>query len=298
MKILFCSDGSVEAENAVRFAAPIAAGCQADATILGISENPDTQDALLQSLRRGQEILKQHHLNAELATKAGRPVPEIVKRTRETPCDLVVIGARRRPGHGPVLRSVKAYQIVEAVEPPVLVVVGEPRPMRRILLCTGGGPHALKAVQFTGTLARCAQAEVTLFHVLAAPPALYADLLRREEDVDRLLHSDSALGRHLRQQQEGLTQLGVPCAIRVRHGLIIPELLTELQQTRYDLVVSGSSPARERLRAYIMGNVTRQIVNHAEWPVLILRTAPAPHRWPGFVSSLFSAPHPFSRQSR
>jgi nucleotide-binding universal stress UspA family protein len=290
MKMLFCSDGSAAAENAVRFGALIAAGCHAETTILGISEQAGTEDALVQSLRRSQELLKQHNLNAELITKAGRPVTEIVKRTRETPYDLVVIGAERRPGRTPALRSVKAYQIIEAVAPPVLVVLGERPALRRILLCSSGGAQAGKAVELTGTIAGGAQAEVTLFRVLAAPPALYADLLQQEEDVDRLLLSDSALGRGLRQQQATLAQLGVACTVRLRHGLVVPELLMELRQAEYDLVVAGSSPAGDPLRAYMLGNVTREIVNHAQWPVLVVRTGAGAHRWSNLISLLFSRP--------
>ena len=58
MKMLFCSDGSAAAENAVRFGALIAAGCHAETTILGICEQAGTEDALVQSLRRSQELLK------------------------------------------------------------------------------------------------------------------------------------------------------------------------------------------------------------------------------------------------
>ena len=290
MKMLFCSDGSAAAENAVRFGALIAAACHAETTILGISEQAGTEDALVQSLRRSQELLKQHNLNAELITKAGRPVTEIVKRTQETTYDLVVIGAERRPGRTPALRSVKAYQIIEAVAPPVLVVLGERPALRRILLCSSGGAQAGKVVELTGMIASGAQAEVTLFHVLAAPPAMYADLLQQEEDVDRLLLSDSALGRGLRQQQATLTQLGVACTVRLRHGLVVPELLMELRQAEYDLVVAGSSPAGDPLRAYMLGNVTREIVNHAQWPVLIVRTGAGAHRWSNLISLLFSRP--------
>lgn len=292
MKMLFCSDGSAAAENAVRFAALIAAGSHAETTILGICEQAGTEDALVQSLRRSQELLKQHSLSAELITKAGRPVTEIVKRTRETPYDVVVIGAERRPGRTPALRSVKAYQIIEAVAPPVLVVLGERPALRRILLCSTSGVQAGKAVELTGAIANGAKAEVTLFHVLAAPPAMYAGLLQQEEDVELLLHSDSALGRRLRQQQEALTQLGVACTVRLRHGLVVPELLMELRQVEYDLVVAGSSPARDPLRAYMMGNVTREIVNHAQWPVLVVRTGGEARRWSDFVHHLFSSSAP------
>jgi nucleotide-binding universal stress UspA family protein len=290
MKMLFCSDGSAAAENAVRFGALIAAGCHAETTILGICEQAGTEDALVQALRRSQELLKQHNLNAELITKDGRPVTEIVKRTRETPYDLVVIGAERRPGRTPALRSAKAYQIIEAVAPPVLVVVGERPVLRRVLLCSAGGAQAGKAVELTCTIAGGAKAEVTLFHVLAAPPAMFASLLQQEEDVELLLHSDSTLGRRLRQQQETLTQLAIACTVRLRHGLVVPELLMELRQAEYDLVVAGSSGARDPLRAYMLGNVTREIVNHAEWPVLIVRTGGEAHRWSDFVNRLFSSP--------
>ena len=292
MKMLFCSDGSAAAENAVRFGALIAAGCHAETTILGICEQTGTEDALVQSLRRSQELLKQHNLSAELITKAGRPVTEIVKRTRETPYELVVIGAERRPGRTPALRSAKAYQIIEAVAPPVLVVVGERPALRRLLLCSGGGAQTGRAVELAGTIAGGAQAEVTLFHVLAAPPAMFAGLLQQEEDVELVLHSDSALGRRLRQQQETLTQLGVVCNVHLRHGLVVPELLMELRQAEYDLVVAGSSPARDPLRAYMLGNVTREIVSHAEWPVLIVRTGGKAHRWSDLINLLFSGSNP------
>jgi nucleotide-binding universal stress UspA family protein len=292
MKMLFCSDGSAAAENAVRFGALIAAGCHAETTILGISEQSGTEDTLVQSLRRSQELLKQHNLNAELITKAGRPVTEIVKRTRETPYDLVIIGAERRPGRTPALRSVKAYQIIEAVAPSVLVVLGERPALRRILLCSSGGAQAGKVVELTGTIASSTQAEVTLFHVLAAPPALFANLLQQEEGVDRLLLSDSALGRGLRQQQATLAQLGVACTVRLRHGLVVPELLMELRHAEYDLVVAGSSPAGDPLRACVLGNVAREIVNHAQWPVLIVRTGAGAHSWSNLISLLFNRPTP------
>src|ERR1035441_362603 len=108
MKILFCSDGSSQAENAVRFGALIAAACQAEASILGIVEKTGHEDTVMQALRRAQEILKEYHLNAELITKAGRPVPEIIKRTQETKYDLVVIRAARKGTPGPFCTSARA----------------------------------------------------------------------------------------------------------------------------------------------------------------------------------------------
>jgi len=206
-----------------------------------------------------------------LITKAGRPVREIIKRTQETKYDLVIIGAAHKGTRGPLWMSARAYKIIESVEPPVLVVIGSCPQLRRILVCDGGTHKADAAVRFAGEIARHVNASVDLLHVLAEPPAVYANLVRSEENVGQLLQSDSELGRCLRHQKELLEKIAVPCEVRLRHGLVLDELLEELQRVEYNLVVSGSSPAHDRLRRYIMGNITREIVNRAELPVLVVR---------------------------
>src|SRR5580704_15570909 len=291
MKILFCSDGSPQSENAVRFGALIAAACQAEASVLGIVEKAGQEDKVMQALRRAQDILKEYHLNAELITKAGRPVPEIIKRTQETKYDLVIIGAARKGPRGPLCMSARAYKIIEAVAPPVLVVIGERTALRRILLCTGGTEQADATVQFAGEIARRVMATVDLLHVLAEPPAVYANLVKSEEDTSQILQSNSKLGRSLRHQKALLEKMGVPCEVRLPHGLVLDEVLQELQRSEYDLVVSGSSPSHDRLRAYIMGNVTREIVNRAELPVLVVRGGTkSDHGLGGFINHLLHRP--------
>ncbi len=287
MKLLFCTDGSLQAENAVRFGALIAAACGAETSVLGIAERAGQQDAMLQALRRAQEVLKEHGLNAELITKTGRPVREIVNRTKETKYDLVIIGATHQNACGPRSMSARAYRIIESVEPPVLVVIGAPKDLRRILLCTGGQLKADAAVQFTAEIAHCLPAIVTLFHVAAGPPAIYADLIERQENADRLLVGNSALGRALAHHKALLEKSGLTCELQLRYGVVISELLKELEQTAYNLVVSGSAPARGPLRQYVMDNLTREIVNRAELPVLVVRgKKPVVRRLRDFVGRL------------
>ena len=281
MKILFCSDGSREAEKAVRFGAPIAAACQADPSILGIAEKAEAEEVLLKSLRRVQDIFKKNNVEAKVITRVGRPVREIVKCTEENHYDLVVIGAMNKKDFrrlfDPVVMSVQAYTIIESVEPPVLVVSGGNPPLRRILLCTGGAEYIDKAIGLTGKIAQCANAVVDLVHVMPEVPAMYADLVQFEEDVDRVLESNSKLGLALRHQKDLLEKLGVFGEVRLRQGEVVPELLKEMQRTPYDLVVSGSMPAEETLRKYVMGDVAREILERVDLPVLIIRTGQKLH---------------------
>ena len=120
---------------------------------------------------------------------------------------------------------------------------------------------------------------------MAEPPAIYADLVQMEEDVDALLASGSELGRNLKAEKQLLEKLGVPTTVRVRHGLVIDQVFDELQEGSYDLIVSGSSRARGPLRHYIMGDVTRSILNRAPCPVLVARSKKSAGP-DGFFSSL------------
>src|ERR1043165_3353386 len=165
MKILICSDASEQAENAVRFAATIAGACKAETTILGITEKAGEEDRIFDALKNAQQLLREKGVNAEIISKAGEPIEEIVKRTDETAYDLVVIGATRKGTRGPFLMSAKAYKIIKAVAPPVLVVIGSRETLKRVMVCSGGEKYIDRAVEFTGKLAHATDAVVTLFHV-------------------------------------------------------------------------------------------------------------------------------------
>jgi nucleotide-binding universal stress UspA family protein len=276
MKILFCSDGSTKAEKALRFGARIAAACQAEVAVLGIAEKPGDQEALLEALHRSQKVFTEHHIDAQLFTEVGIPVKEIVKHCHQTPYDLVVVGAAPKSSFwrslDPMWMSVRVYKILESVETPVLVVIGDRPALHRILLCTGGAAYIEKAIEFTGHIAQCVNAVVDLFHVLPDTPAMYANLIELEEDVERLLESNSTLGRTLRRQKELLEKFGVFGEVRLGLGQVVPELLKALRRKGYDLVVTGSAPAEDRLSGYVISDVTREIVNRVMLPVLVIRT--------------------------
>ena len=72
--------------------------------------------------------------------------------------------------------------------------------------------------------------------------------------------------------------------IRIRHGLVIDQIFTDVRSSGHDMIVTGSSRARGPLRHYIMGDVTREIVNRATVPVLVARSDASPST--GFFASL------------
>jgi len=273
MKILICNDGSEQAERAMRLGATIAAANQAEVTLLGIQESPGASQALLDSLKRGQSLLEDKKIHAELITKSGTPIEEIVKRTGETRYDLVVIGAARKETRGAFWMSSKSYKLIKEVSSPVLSVAGDTTSISRILICSGGKRYIDDAVLLTGKIAAGLNASVTLLHVTSELPGILAHLPRLEQDAEFLLRSQSELAQNLRREKETLESMGVRTEAKLRHGGVLDQVLREIREGNYDLVVTGSALSRS-FRTYILGDITREILNRAICAVLVARGQP------------------------
>jgi len=276
MKILICSDGMPAADNAARIGGMLAAACHAETILLGIAEQPTDEQPLRQALDTQAESVRSLGVTPEIVIQAGDPIAEMLEQTTAVKYDLVVIGARRTRTTGLHWRSEKTYEVIKAVPAPVLVAIGDCTTLRRFLVCTGGKRYIEDAVHLTAQIAKAVGGTVTLLHVMAEPPAIYANLVRLEEDLDRLLESGSELGVNLVRQKKELEGMGVTTVVRVRHGIVADQVFAEARESEQDVIVTGSSRARGALRHYIMGDLTRTILNHAECPVLVARSGLPP----------------------
>jgi nucleotide-binding universal stress UspA family protein len=274
MKILICSDGTPSAQTAIELGGLLAGRLTAETTLLGIAEKSEDEQPLRDALQKQAQLLRQRGVSPDIVVQFGEPVLHILQQTSNTKYDLAVIGARWMGPVGDYWRSKRTYEVIKAIQPPVLVAIGKPRELKRFLLCTGGKEFIEQAVQFTGKFAAAVGASVTLLHVMAEPPAMYADLVRMEENVDQLLRSNSELGNNLRRQKRDLDRLGVSALVQLRHGIVIDQIFEEVREGNYDLLVTGTSQARGLLRHYIMGDLTRSILNRANVPVLVARAGP------------------------
>jgi nucleotide-binding universal stress UspA family protein len=271
MKILVCSDGMPASETAIQLAALLAAPLKAEITLLGIVEKSSDERPLREALEKQAQSLRTQNAQPDIVVRAGEPVRQILDQTSNASYDLVLVGARWTGTTGHYWRSERTYEVIKAIEPPVLVAIGECKQLKRFLVCTGGKEFIEQAVQFTGKIATALGASVTLLHVMAEPPAIYVNLVQLEENVDQLLESKSELGTNLLREKAELERLGVPAEVRLRHGIVIDQVFEEVRERDYDLIVTGTSQARGLLGHYIMGDLTRSILNRANCPVLVAR---------------------------
>ena len=191
MRLLICSDGTDPADNPTRLGGMIAGLCQSQTTLLGIAEDQSEEEPLRKALESEAGMLREMNVMPEIVVRSGEPIRQILAETTANEYDLAVIGARRKGSGGLYWRPEKTYEVIKAIPPPVLVASGEARRLRKLLVCTGGKRYIEAAVELTGRIAACVGASVTLLHVMAEPPAIYADLVRLEEDVDALLAAGS-----------------------------------------------------------------------------------------------------------
>src|SRR5271165_194809 len=181
MKIMVCSDGSERAREALLSAAIISVPTRADITILGITEIEQDQGRLLEALREDIEGFQKKCIKLDIVTKFGDPVKEIIQHTREITYDLVVISAERQRAQEFFLPSAKAYSIIETIVPPVLVVPKSRPNLKRILICSCGGPWIDSAVRVTVRSAKAACASSALLTLISEPWIMHTARVRPKE---------------------------------------------------------------------------------------------------------------------
>ena len=178
MNILICSDGTPAADDAARLGGMLARATKAQVTLLGIAENSGDEQPLRHVLDRQTNVLRQAGVDLRTAIQTGEPTAQILGETSAKKYDLIVIGSRRKDTGGHFWRSHRTYEIIKAVEPPVLVAIGAcERICRAFFYAAVANIISIPAVRLTGTLATAIHAEVTVFHIMAEPPAIYAHLL-------------------------------------------------------------------------------------------------------------------------
>ena len=131
MKILICSDGTSSAQSAIDLGGLFAAPLRAETTLLGIAEKSGDEQPLREALHTQAQSLTQRGVSPHIVVQFGEPVLQIVDQTSHSKYDLVVIGARWTGAVGHYWRSKRTYEVIKAIQPPVLVAIGECKELKR-----------------------------------------------------------------------------------------------------------------------------------------------------------------------
>jgi nucleotide-binding universal stress UspA family protein len=181
---------------------------------------------------------------------------------------LTVFGPFDRPLMRRWLRGRSYRRILGEIETPVLYVKQAHMQLRKILVCMGGLGFAKSAERLALFLAKCVDASVTLCHVVEPISYNYPIAKEIQDHWKNILETDTPQGQNLRDALKIAHDKDVTTTFHVRHGDVIHEIISEIHAHNYDLVVMGSPYKSANLRQLFMPNVTAEIAETVECPVL------------------------------
>lgn len=279
MRILVTSDGLDTLKRAAEYTAFVADPDRTTISLMGLCAGEREAETERQQLGSVREILREElGCPVEAFLRCGEAVVQILNEVERENYDLVVLGIHLRRRWSHLRPKFVARHVASRIHIPLLIVFPAWRRFCRILVCTGGGGKDLSIVRAAGRLAKRAEADVTVLHVMSQVPiSADAQVEDLERSADELIERDTREGAHLEQMLKTLAGLGLPpdrCEAKVRYGLVVDEIVRESEEG-YDLVVVGahhvsSERSWHELRELIQENIAERVIMEARRPVLIV----------------------------
>ena len=226
------------------------------ATDADVERHPELLEQARSRLGRAEAVALRH--------RSGPAERAIVAEAAEAYPDLIVVPPAGRKAIARMMRGSRVATIVRKVQADVLVARRPPPSIRRVLVALSGGPLTQTVVEAAVRLAGPLGAELLLLHVAPevtlpfghhpAPPASAG----AGGETDALVTIRAAAAR-----------VGA-ARVDAREGLVVEEILEEVEDGAHDLLVLGASSARA-VRGWAVEDVTERVLLHCPVSTLIVR---------------------------
>ena len=281
MKILMCTNGQEHAEKALNFAGEqLFRATKPETCVLTVTRKlndpPKTEEKWLE---RAKQILDHHDIATTTKIREGYISDEILRESREGNYDLLVMGSRRYSeilvGVTEVVLGDITQYILQKVETSLLVVK-EPRPLHKVLLCTDGSPQAEEALHFWGKLDIPAHPKINILNVVPEIYSRFKDILEpvSATQLEMLGTLPGKRTEYLYKAKDILAKYNIQAKVKLREGQAAEEILKELEND-YDLIVMGTG-GRKGDKKNTLGRQTRRVIRQAKIPVLAIRAKQSP----------------------
>jgi nucleotide-binding universal stress UspA family protein len=274
MHVLMATGGSPHSEAALRFGAEMAGRIGAAPTILTVIRHERDRPRAEAILARAGQLLQARVPQARTKIRVGQPAEEIIREAEEEGYNLILIGERQH--HHLMTRFLlgsTAERVVTHAPCPVIIAKGKIGPVRRILLCDSGAQSVSLFNRFVTQLGKLIEGEeaVTILHVMSqmsAGPGVIGRQL--QASAEELIAEHAPEGQLLEQDIRLLERLNIHPQSKIRHGLVVDEILAEARSGDYDLVAIGAH-RYEGWQNILLDDLARKIVAQVDRPILVIR---------------------------
>ena len=266
MRILLYAGPAPSREAVLQFSGQIVQHCATSLTLVtggGAERRPLLEDA-------ATRLRIPAHVPVTLSALAGNSQTVILAAARAQPYDLVILGRLHQP-LGRLLPGSHSKAIAQRLEPSVLRIHGPVRPIRRILISSGGDYHTFADVDVAAQIAGPLGASATLLHVVSQQSLLFEGFQARRGTVESFLADDSPEAQTLRQATAMLRDRGVACELKGRVGPVLDEILAELRVGSYDMLVIGAHRVASALDRILLEDITDDLLDVSPLPVLVVK---------------------------
>ncbi len=270
MRILIATSGSSQSDMAIYLAGLIYQMIDGTLTLMTVIKQESEQIQAKSILVRAKTLIATAS-SVQTKIRTGRTAEEIVREAVEGSYDLIIVGEQRYRGLASRLLPPTAVRIIAQMPCPVLIARGTIRPLRRVLVCESGREPSLlnRLIQQLTPLLRRVD-ELTALHVMsqiAAAPGVPGWELRAE--AYELIEKHTIEGSLLEEDLARLAELNVNLEAKVRHGLVVREILAEMRSGDYDLVVIGTHQTKGWQR-FLLDDLAQELISQADRPLLVV----------------------------
>lgn len=271
LKLLIYQDGAHASQQALDYIAPIAREPQVAVTILTAdADATHAADLYSRAASRLQAPMIRHVNRNEAGDTA------LINEAHAGNYDLAVFGPLRerwsrwlRLGSPPTLSAQLPISS--------LLVRGTARHISRVLICAGGDETVIEDARLTARLARRTGATATILHVLSQMPMVFGVRTPAERALEVFEATGAPEVVNMRAAADVLARNEVAATIKIRIGLVIDEIVAELQEGGYDLLVVGAHRSQTLVERLLLEDVTKDILGQSPVPVLVVKTVDVEH---------------------
>jgi nucleotide-binding universal stress UspA family protein len=284
MKVILTTDGSSNAEQAIRWFSRLPVCRESELNIVTVSGQAavsiyaaeldeelgrrEKQNAD-QAFKRACEILDAADCRAIHAPRIGHAADEIIRVARESSADLIVIGARGHSMLAKILLGSTSDAVATHASCSVLIVrhpddlANDESPFH-VTIAHDGSDQSNEALRQVARIDWPAQAEASLVTVIQHPA-----LLDKDEPYD--LYLTESMGKVL---AEACEELAIHFASVNKHVLeevhVGNAILNFAHEANSNVVVIGDT-GQSAISRFFIGSVSRFVLHHADCSVLLVR---------------------------
>jgi nucleotide-binding universal stress UspA family protein len=260
-KLMVCTDGSAEGQNAVAVTLELARACGSQVHVAQVLEGAPEYQAV-------EEVQKNMEAVKDAAAKLGVPIQPVVPQNRVPHAaivaevekirpDLVIMGRVGKTALARLLMGSVTAQVIGHSPVNVMVVPrGAAVGFQRLLVASDGSPYSDAAWNLA--LAMGKQAKSQLIGVAVAPKK--GDIIEAKAIIQKMLTAANRAGMPLKALK-GVSPQGVAPDI----GIVQQAIKNEV-----DLIIMGSY-GRTGLKKLLMGSATEKVIGKAPGPILVVK---------------------------